>query len=308
MRQFPYIQWDLSPRGANFRSLAGGIARSVRTPSPAQRQEALRTATIILAGALILGLAPSAQAQSETPSSHDQEARSLYNAGRIAFNEGRFQNALDYFQRAYELSGRPGLLHNIGTTADRLRMDDLALQSFQQYLAEVPDAQNRSSVEARIVVLEQAVDANQHAVEPEPEVQPVYVPTPEEAAAAAAAAEQVDVVPVDEGFSPSPALTWSLIGGGAGLATVGVVMLGIGQRNRGYIEDAPPGEDWADYEEYENADALTAGGITMLILGASTAAVGVVFKFMDNDDEMAEVERETELVVGPGSFMVRGTL
>ena len=269
-----------------------------------QREEALRTATIIVAAALTLGLglSPSVEAQSETPSSADQEARSLYNAGRIAFNEGRFQNALDYFQRAYELSGRPGLLHNVGTTADRLRMDELALSAFEQYLEEVPDAQNRSSVEARIAVLQQAVSAHQQAPDP------VYVPTPEEAAAAVAVAEQVDSAPVDEGFSPSPALTWSMLAGGAAVGTVGIVMLSIGQRNKNWIEDATPGELWSDYEQYENADALTAGGISLIIVGAAAAAVGVVFKFMDNDGERAETERETELVVGPGSLMLRGTL
>lgn len=64
----------------------------------------------------------SAGAQVE-PSSDavDQEARGLFEAGRAAFSDGRFDDALRYFRESFELSGRVELLYNIGTAADRLR-------------------------------------------------------------------------------------------------------------------------------------------------------------------------------------------
>src|SRR5262245_1460475 len=80
----------------------------------------------------------------------DAEAHALYDAGEVAFHEERFENALDYFQRAYELSHRPELLYNVGTTADRLRHDEEALAAFEQYLAELPTTRNRGEVESRI--------------------------------------------------------------------------------------------------------------------------------------------------------------
>ncbi|MCX7807199.1 MAG: tetratricopeptide repeat protein, partial [Deltaproteobacteria bacterium] len=73
----------------------------------------------------------------------DQEARALFQAGQVAFEDGRFEDALQYFRRSYELSGRPALLYNIGLAADRLRRDEEALSAFERYLAEVPDARNR---------------------------------------------------------------------------------------------------------------------------------------------------------------------
>jgi len=63
----------------------------------------------------------------------------------------------------FELSQRPGLLHNIGTTADRLRRDDEALEAFRAYLEAVPDAPYRASVEARITVLQRAIDERRQA-------------------------------------------------------------------------------------------------------------------------------------------------
>jgi hypothetical protein len=51
----------------------------------------------------------------------EAEARALYAAGQAAFHDGRYEHALEYLQRSYELSHRPALLYNIGTTFDRLR-------------------------------------------------------------------------------------------------------------------------------------------------------------------------------------------
>lgn len=93
-------------------------------------------------------------------SSHDEEARALFEAGRIAFRDGRFEEARGHFQRSYELSGRAELLYNIASADDRLRHDEAALRGFEQYLAEVADAPNRAEVEARIAVLRAAIAAN----------------------------------------------------------------------------------------------------------------------------------------------------
>ena len=85
----------------------------------------------------------------------DEEARHLFEAARRAFDDGRLEEALDLFQRSYERSERPQLLYNIGTTADRLRRNELALESFEAYLEAIPDAPERANIEARIRVIRQ---------------------------------------------------------------------------------------------------------------------------------------------------------
>lgn len=85
----------------------------------------------------------------------DREARTLFEQGRVAFDEGRFRDAWDYFHRAYQLSKRPKLLYNVGQSADRLRMDREALKAFKLYLKKVPNADNRKEVEARVKALEE---------------------------------------------------------------------------------------------------------------------------------------------------------
>ncbi len=88
----------------------------------------------------------------------EAEARQQFDDARLAFAEGRNEVALAAFQRAYELSGHPELLYNIGLVHDRLRNDREALASFEQYLEEVPAAENRVSVESRIRVLRESIE------------------------------------------------------------------------------------------------------------------------------------------------------
>ncbi|MBX3248933.1 MAG: hypothetical protein KF901_17280 [Myxococcales bacterium] len=118
-------------------------------------------ARVLLVLALTFSLARSSHAQDDevasAPTERDSEARALYQAAVVAFDEGRFEDALRLFRRAYELSERPELLFNVGTTADRLRRDEEALEAFEAYLAARPDAANRASVEARIEVLREAI-------------------------------------------------------------------------------------------------------------------------------------------------------
>ncbi len=91
----------------------------------------------------------------------DAEARALFEAGRIAFRDGRFGDARDHFVRSHELSGRDELLYNIASSQDRLRDDEAALATYEAYLEALPDAENRAEVEARIGALRAALEGEE---------------------------------------------------------------------------------------------------------------------------------------------------
>jgi tetratricopeptide (TPR) repeat protein len=104
--------------------------------------------------------APPASAQGDGEiDALDSAARAIFEDGRRAFEAGDFETALSRFQNAYDISHRPLLLWNIATTLDRLRRDEEALTTFQQYLDAVPDAANRTEVMGRIRSLRESVDA-----------------------------------------------------------------------------------------------------------------------------------------------------
>ncbi len=105
----------------------------------------------------LLGAAPlAAQAPAEDP--RDQEARALFEAGRLAMGDGRYEDALTHFERAHALSQRPAMLFNIGTVAERLRLHERALSAYEQYLELLPEAENRPEVQRRIELLRADVE------------------------------------------------------------------------------------------------------------------------------------------------------
>ena len=135
----------------------------------------------LLCGGASAGAQSAPNATGATPAQGGQdrteEAKGLFNAGRAAFDAGRYPDALDYFQRAYAISGRAGLLYNIGLSYDRLREDERALAAYDQYLTLAPEAQNRVEVETRAAAIRAALARRKPAE--------AAAPTPAETAAAA---------------------------------------------------------------------------------------------------------------------------
>jgi hypothetical protein len=119
--------------------------------------------TVLLFGPLSGARIAQAQAAPPAPpapgamSDKDQQARSLFEKGRQAYGDGQYRDAWAYFHQAYQLSGRPELLYNIGQTADRLGQDADALRAFRMYIERLPAAPNRHDVENRIRALEERV-------------------------------------------------------------------------------------------------------------------------------------------------------
>jgi tetratricopeptide (TPR) repeat protein len=91
-----------------------------------------------------------AHAQSAT----DEQARQLYAEGDRHYNEGRYELAVQAFQRAYQLSGRPLLLFNLANAYERLGRYADALESLRGYAPSAPPNE-AAQVQARIASLEQ---------------------------------------------------------------------------------------------------------------------------------------------------------
>lgn len=244
-------------------------------------------------GSLIVtgALAPSARAQGS-----DEEARALYSAGEIAYNEGRFQSALEYFQRAYELSSRPALLYNIGSAAERVRQDDVALAAFERYLAEVPEAPNRGAVQARIEILRAAIAerAARPPVTPDPE------PAQDETEPSSAETEGSG----DSDDSGGSVVPWVLVGAGGGVAVLGAAFVGLGFKDAGTVEDAPQGSDWSDVSgAYDRAPRRQGIGFALVGVGVAAAVTGVVLAVTGGSDDDASADRDS----GVTAWVDRGT-
>ncbi|MBC7171459.1 MAG: hypothetical protein H5U40_03485 [Polyangiaceae bacterium] len=176
-----------------------------------------------------------AQASDE---SRDREARALFEAAREAYGAAEYERALEYFQRAYELSGRPALLFNIAQSAERTRDDDRALASYELFIEADPDSEFREQAERRVSLLRAHAAEVAAAAEPGPSTEPAGQPSPEGAAQARES----------RGGTRGRGAAIALLGGGAAAATAGTVLLVLSQRSRSAVEDAPDGTVWSDVE------------------------------------------------------------
>ncbi|MEY4514197.1 MAG: hypothetical protein RLZZ450_6319, partial [Pseudomonadota bacterium] len=79
----------------------------------------LSRSTILLLAFLVLSILlwSHGPAAAQAPDA-EAEARTVFEAGRNAYDRGRFDEALTHFERAYHLSGHYKLLFNIGRAAE----------------------------------------------------------------------------------------------------------------------------------------------------------------------------------------------
>lgn len=235
-----------------------------------------------------------ARAQEAETDLTDEEARSLFEAGRAAFTAGRFEDALGHFQRAYELSGRPMLLFNIGQSFDRLRRDEEALSTFERYLTDVPDAPNRAQVEARVAIMQAAV------AEAEEQAELRALDTPPDSVGA----EESEGDPAAPD-SPSRRRPFAWVSAGASVGFVGLAatfwLLGDGEYDDLAQSCGTRGctDEEIDASSLHTFDVLTNVSIALSVAAAATSIV--LFIVEDSAGEDVAVS------VSPQGLSLRGS-
>lgn len=185
-------------------------------------------ALVLMNGAASAQSKPAKQSAEPSASAADDEvARGLFQAGKAAYENGKYEDARSFFEQAYARSRRPALLFNIAQAAERLRQDEKALELFRAYLTQVPDAANRTEVEARIKQLEQWIADRNQGGGPVPPIS--VAPTPAETAQRAPVAGD-DPAYTDEDQPKSEPVTskwWFWTGIGAVVAGGTAVALAV---------------------------------------------------------------------------------
>ena len=201
-----------------------------------------------------------ASALAQADDSHTEQARALFEAGRVAFDAREYERALRYFTEAYELSRRPRLQYNIGVTAERLGRLEEALAAYQRYLREEePEGPQRGEAEERVTALG-------------PEVARLRAARASGDPSAASSA-----APRGGGDDLLPTIGWGAVAGGGALVVAGVVFLAIGQAEASRFEGAAEGTPWTDVAAArDNADWMRVTGWVFAGLGLAAAGAGLV--------------------------------
>ncbi len=160
-----------------------------RSPTKASRALAVLVALAVLLAPLAI---PTAAAQDALA-----QARVHYQKGTSLFSSGDYKGAIAEFAAADNIAPAAMLEFNIALCYDRLGDRSEALRRYRVYLREMPNAQNRGSVEGKIRRLEGEIREEQEAARKRREAEAAA------AAAAAAAAKPVPVpVPIPDAGNP----------------------------------------------------------------------------------------------------------
>jgi tetratricopeptide (TPR) repeat protein len=264
------------------------------TPGGAIGKEGSRLGGRLRAALMATALSFCAAAPAAAQNDLDREAQALFEAGRVAFDAGRYVDALHHFEAAYDRSRRPGLLYNVGLAADRAGEVDLALRAYGKYLDSVPDSPHRATVQERIAALEQLEPDEEPEPPPNPmpvvqsaqpyqSPQPAPAPTTTPAAppAPTATAPALTTVPQRPNTTTEPVETPSRAGpvltlvAGAGLAVGGVALIASAFSAK---SDAESTIEWPTANDAnEQARRRSGAGYAMIGVGVVAAIAGIVW-------------------------------
>ncbi len=112
-------------------------------------------------------------AASPTPA-QVRKAKQLFQQGRVEYQAGQFQKAIDDFLAADKLKPSPALMYNVAQAYEKLGDPNHAVEYYQDYLVRAPQATDREAVKATIQNLQAKLQAAPAAAPMAP-VAPVVV-------------------------------------------------------------------------------------------------------------------------------------
>ncbi len=250
-------------------------------------------ATLLFALAATVVAGRSAQAQL-TPQ-QKQEIHQHFDRATRAYDLGKYPEAIDEYQKVYEIDGDPVMLYNI---AQAYRLNDQpqdAIHFYRRYLQRAPEARNREDVERKIAAQEKVIEDKRKAaaaVQPPPVTTPPVKPPPrvveqpKEVVPPPAPPPPVVTAPVTPPppEPPSTALRivgWSMIGAGVAADVVAVIE-GIRAKNRGdeltkmMNPSNPPVFDTSQQNIQSEGKTANIVAIVCGIAGTAVAVAGAV--------------------------------
>ena len=109
---------------------------------------------LLLGAALALLLARPAAAADDVA-----EARARFGQGTKLYQAGKYRDAIVEFEAAYRIKPAGAIHYNVAQCREKLEQWPEALQSYHDYLREVPDARDRAAVRATIGRIERRLAA-----------------------------------------------------------------------------------------------------------------------------------------------------
>lgn len=110
-----------------------------------------------LLGVVLLLAGPGLAQASPSGSNAAAHAQGRFEAGVVAYEEGRFRDAVELFREADRLAPSARLSFNVAKVYERMGDNRSALAAYREYLRRLPAAENREDVSLRIRELESSL-------------------------------------------------------------------------------------------------------------------------------------------------------
>ena len=242
---------------------------------------AKRTVIAFFALSVAAGLARPSQAEPRGKPS----AEAHYKKGMKAYTLGHFTEAIEEFEKAYEVRAEPIFLYNIAQSHRQSDSPQRAIFFYRRYLEAQPDAKNRSEIEQRIKDMQAQLDAKAEIAPPTPP--PIPAPQPVAPSMPAATPVVVEPVPViQEQAQPERAQTTGrglrIAGIGIGAAGVAGVVTGIVlglHASSLYKEANTPGSPYDYTKDQSSRTFRTLEWVSFGVGGAAIATGAVLYYF-----------------------------
>jgi tetratricopeptide (TPR) repeat protein len=237
---------------------------------------------VVLLVVLFGGGGAAAQTQSLTPA-QKQEMRQQYEKATRAYDIKKYSEAIEGYQRIYEIGGDPAMLFNIAQAYRLNGQSEEALRFYRRYLQRSPNARNRDDVERKIGDLERALDERRKAAAAAaapaivpPPVAPTAEPAPPAASVPGPGGEGAGAIAVeDSGRGKRIAGVVLLSVGAAALVTAGITGL-LAKRKGDELSDLSRQMGAFDPDVESSGKRLDKVAIISAIAGGAAAVAGAV--------------------------------
>jgi Tetratricopeptide repeat len=179
------------------------------------------------------------EARAQLTPQQKQDIHVHYQQATRAYDLGKYQEAVDEYQKVYEIDGDPVMLYNIGQA---YRLNDQAQESihfYRRYLQRSPEARNRDDVERKIASLERLIEERRKAAAavapPPPKTEPALPkvePPPPPPVITPVVVAPPPPPPPEPPSTTRRVVGWSMIGVGVASGVVAVIE-GINAKNKG---------------------------------------------------------------------------
>ena len=213
-----------------------------------------------------------------------EEVKLHYQRATRAYDLQKYQEAIEEYQKAYEISGDPPMLYNIGQAYRLADQPSEAVRYYRRFLQRMPNARNREDVERKIADQEKLIEERRKAaaaVAPPPPPPPAKSPPivevkPPPAVPPPPPEPPPPVVPAEPPSHARAVVGWSLIA--AGVIADGVAIYeGYRAKQKGdELTRASMAGEVFDPQVEEDGKSANIAAIALGIGGTAVAVAGAI--------------------------------